>query len=226
MREQAYKPLEFRFSASGELAKLQIYSQNIPSAIKASLDYRSSTMATNGSNGTHSSAPAFDTSSTIPLWLDGKEVKLSETFDVVSPLDQKTLYKASSAGEEDVEKAIASAEKAFKTWSKTKPNYRRDIFLRAADEFAKRRDELKHYSYSETGGAESMFAFEHNLAYEACKSIAGLIQVASTSTSPVVGEEGANALILKEPYGVVLGIAPWNAPYVLGLRACLQPLAM
>ncbi|OCT47508.1 Vanillin dehydrogenase [Cladophialophora carrionii] len=183
-------------------------------------------MSANGANGTHSSAPAFDVSATIPLWLDGKEVKLSSTFDVVSPLDQKTLYKCSSADEEDVQKAIAAAEKAFKSWSKTKPNYRRDIFLRAADEFKRRRDELQHYSYSETGAAASMFAFEHNLAYEACKSVAGLIQVATTSSAPVVSEEGANALLIKEPHGVVLGIAPWNAPYVLGLRACLQPLAM
>lgn len=183
-------------------------------------------MSTNGTNGTHSGSPAFDASSTIPLWLDGKPVTLSSTFDVVSPVDQKTIYKCSSADEEDVQKAIASAEKAFKTWSKTKPDFRRDIFLRAADEFKRRRDEMRHYSYTETGAAESMFAFEHNLAYEACKSIAGLIQVASTSSMPVVGEEGMNAILLKEPYGVVLGIAPWNAPYVLGLRACLQPLAM
>jgi acyl-CoA reductase-like NAD-dependent aldehyde dehydrogenase len=183
-------------------------------------------MASNGTNGAHSPGPAFDSSSTIPLWLDGKEVKLSSTFDVVSPLDQETIYKCSSADEEDVQKAIASAEKAFKSWSQTKPNVRRDIFLRAADQFKKRRDELKHYSYSETGAAEAMFSFEHNLAYEACLSVAGLIQVASTSSAPVVAEEGSNALLIKEPYGVVLGIAPWNAPYVLGLRACLQPLAM
>ena len=162
-------------------------------------------MATNGTNGAHAPSRAFDTSSTIPLWLEGKEVKLSSTFDVVSPLDQKTLYKCSSADEEDVARAITAAEKAFKTWSKTKPNFKRDIFLRAADGFAKRRDELKHYNYSETGGPESMFAFEHNLAYEACKSIAGLIQVASTSSMPVVAEEGSNAMVIKEPYGVILG---------------------
>ena len=186
-------------------------------------------MATNGSNGangTHSSSSAFDASSTIPLWLDGKEVKLSSTFDVVSPLDHKTLYKSSAADEEDALKAIASAEKAFKSWSQTKPSTRRDIFLRAADEFKKRRDELQHYSQTETGAAESMFAFEHNLAYEACKGVAGLLQVASTSSMPVVAEEGSSAMLIKEPFGVVLGIAPWNAPYVLGLRACLQPLAM
>lgn len=71
-----------------------------------------------------------------------------------------------------------------------------------------------------------MFNFEHNLAYQACLSVAGLIQIATTSTSPVVADEGTSALVVKEPYGVILGIAPWNAPYVLGLRAFLQPIAM
>lgn len=183
-------------------------------------------MATNGANGSKSSLSAFDTSSTIPLWLDGQQVTLSSTFDVVSPIDQKTLYKCSAADEEDALKAVAAAEKAFKSWSKTKPSTRRDIFLRAAEGFKKRRDEQYHYSHTETGGPESNFNFEHGLAYEACLSVAGLIQPALTSSAPVVQEEDASALVIKEPYGVILGIAPWNAPHVLGLRACLQPLAM
>ncbi|KIW11318.1 hypothetical protein PV08_10618 [Exophiala spinifera] len=183
-------------------------------------------MASNGNSVNGKSVSAFDSSSTIPLWLDGKQVSLSSTFDVISPLDQKTLYKASAANEQDALKAVASAETAFKSWSKTKPSFRRDIFIRAAEGFKKRKDEQRQYSYTETGAAESMFAFEHNLAYEACLSVAGLIQTASISTMPVAGEEGLSALVVKEPYGVVLGIAPWNAPNVLGLRAFLQPLAM
>ena len=177
-------------------------------------------MATNGT-----SASAFNTSSTIPLWLDGKELKTESTFDVISPIDHKKLYSCSSATEEDANAAVAAAEKAFKTWSKTKPAFRRDIFLRAADEFAKRRDELFTYSHTETGAPESMFGFEFGLASDACKSVAGLIS-AVNGTVPTVSEEGSSAMLLNEPYGIVLGIAPWNAPYVLGLRACLQPLAM
>jgi acyl-CoA reductase-like NAD-dependent aldehyde dehydrogenase len=36
---------------------------------------------------------------------------------------------------------------------------------------------------------------------------------------------GSMALVVKEPYGVVVGIAPWNAALLLGLRAVCAPIA-
>ena len=42
---------------------------------------------------------------------------------------------------------------------------------------------------------------------------------------PNCGAEGQSALILKEPYGVIFGIAPWNAPYILGFRAISYAIA-
>ena len=181
-------------------------------------------MATNGVNGADSSSN-FSSSSTVPFWLDGKEVTTSKTFEVTSPIDHKVLYKCSGASESDAQAALDAAEKAFKTWSKTKPAARRDIFLKAADIFTSRKDELWQYTRTETGAERAMFDFESNLAADAFKSIAGLI---STVQGSIIEpqEEGGNAMMLREPYGVVLGIAPWNAPYVLGLRACLQPLAV
>lgn len=180
-------------------------------------------MASNRTNGDAISLP-FNTSKPIPLWLNGKETTLSNTFDVTSPLDSNILYQCSAASEDDALEAVKSAAEAFRSWSKTKIGFRRDIFLRAADILARRRDEAWNIAHSETGEADSMFGFEHNLACEGFKNVAGLIQTIQGSV-PTVDEEGRNALLFREPYGVVLGIAPWNAPYVLGLRACLQPLA-
>lgn len=179
---------------------------------------------TNGASNGKAHA-AFDSSSVVPLFLDGKQVTTSSTFDVESPVDNKVCWKCSSATEEDVQKAIASSEKAFKTWSKTKPTTRRDIFLKAAQLLKQKEEEAMLYSNTETGAAESMFRFEYNLAYEGCMTLAGLIQSVQGSV-PTISEEGSSAIMLKEPYGVCLGIAPWNAPHVLGMRACLAPIAM
>jgi acyl-CoA reductase-like NAD-dependent aldehyde dehydrogenase len=162
----------------------------------------------------------------VPLWLDGKEIKTETTFDIISPNTGKPIYKASSASISDATKAIESAVAAQEAWAATKPSARRDVFLRAAEGFLKRKDELYKITHEETGAGENMFNFEFNLAVEGCKAIAGLIPVATKGTVPTPSEEGKSAIVVREPYGVVLSIAPWNAPYVLGLRACLGPLAM
>ncbi|QYT05040.1 Aldedh domain-containing protein [Trichoderma simmonsii] len=57
-----------------------------------------------------------------------------------------------------------------------------------------------------------MFNNEHGVA-SACRSIADLFQVVTTSTSPVIAASGHSALVVKEPYGVVLGIfSPEHSP--------------
>ena len=70
-------------------------------------------------NGVLNGHGRFDSSSTVPLHIDGKEVTTDTTFDVTSPVDGKVDWKSSSANEKDALKAVESAQKAFKTWSKT-----------------------------------------------------------------------------------------------------------
>jgi len=168
---------------------------------------------------------SFDTTSTIPLWLNGKPVTTSLSFNITSPLTEKTLYKASAATESDCQSAISAAANALENWSSTKPSFRRDLFLRAADELVARKDELWHYCQTETGSTEPYFAFDFHDALESLRSCAGLIHTASVGQTVPVAEEGRSAMLVPEPYGVVLSIAPWNAPCILGLRSFLGPLA-
>lgn len=79
-------------------------------------------------------AAKFGSDWTVPLWRGGEQVTTSKTFEVVSPLNGKPLYKSSAASVEDANAAVAAAEAALPAWSKTGPSARRDLLLKVADE--------------------------------------------------------------------------------------------
>jgi acyl-CoA reductase-like NAD-dependent aldehyde dehydrogenase len=64
-----------------------------------------------------------------------------------------------------------------------------------------------------------------------CQLAAGMLQEAAAQTTAVKGEvipsdvPGLLAMGVRQPAGVVVGIAPWNAPVILGTRAVASPLA-
>lgn len=145
----------------------------------------------------------------IPLIINGQEIKSDVSFPVISPLTGKEVWACSSASPQHVEDAIIAAQKAFKSWGKTKATYRRDIFLRAAEIFEKRKKELGGYMNAEIGANEGYQEFILGLAIEGLKDTAGRIAGAVTGSVPDSIHEGMRAMVLKRPYGVNLGIAPW-----------------
>lgn len=166
----------------------------------------------------------FTPDSIIPLWLNGQQKQTANTFTVISPKTHQTLWKASSANTEDAEAAITSAQEAFKTWRFTKRHERRDIFLRAYHLLKERRKQSMEFSTTETGVPEIMFGFEYDGAIDICFQLAS---ITGTDNGFVVDPEArdTSAMVLREPYGVILGVAPWNAPHALAIRSCLFPLA-
>ena len=87
-----------------------------------------------------------------------------------------------------------------------------------------RRDELIQYCIEETGAAGAWAEFNLNLTVDMLRDIAGRIS-SIVGTIPSTAQEGVSALVYKEPYGVILAIAPWNAPFILGVRSIAYPLA-
>ena len=146
---------------------------------------------------------------TVPLQINGQEVTTKNTLDVVNPATGKVQWKSAAASRGDAIKAVEAAQAAFPAWAKTKPSKRRDIFLKAADILQSRAEELGAYMIEETG-SEQFFAAGFNVptSVELLKDLAGRI-VTIAGQAPVMGEEGKSAIVFKEPYGVVLGIAPW-----------------
>ncbi|CAA9961103.1 hypothetical protein PTT_12973 [Pyrenophora teres f. teres 0-1] len=166
-----------------------------------------------------------DTSYTVPLLINGKEVVTKTTFPITSPATQKQVWNSSSASLDDVKSAVSAAKTAFPAWSKMKPAARRNIFLQAANVVDARAGELADYMDIETGSVGTFSkGFNVPKMAEMLRDVAGRLS-AVMGHIPSCEEEGTSAMIVKEPYGVVLGIAPWNAPYILGMRSVLYPLA-
>ena len=170
-------------------------------------------MTTNGS-----------TSGPVPLWIGGKETTTQTTFSVSSPSSGDHLWPSSSASVKEATAAVDAAQQAFKTWRRTKPAEIRKILLRAADIFEARQEELSGYMMQETGALAPFTGFNVVTTVENLRDVAG--RAANIMGAiPQTGTPGQAALIFKEPYGVILGIAPWNAPFILGVRAFLYAIA-
>ena len=169
------------------------------------------------SNGADSSGP-------VPLWIAGEEVTTDTAFDVVSPSSNKKLWSSSSASPKQAVQAVEAAQTALKTWRKAKPAQIRTILLKAADILDQRKDEISRYMMEETGALEAFTGFNMTVTAENFRDVAG--RAGSTlGAIPSTGTPGQAALLFKEPYGVNLAIAPWNAPIILGTRAFLYAIA-
>ncbi|KAI8932483.1 hypothetical protein NX059_010667 [Plenodomus lindquistii] len=168
---------------------------------------------------------APDPSYTVPLLINGQEITTKTTFTITSPVTNKPLWNSSCASLSEVHTAISAAQSAFPAWSKLKIAARRSIFLKAADILEARSAELSSYMELETGAVPGFSSgFNIPKTAEMLRDVAGRLSTIQGAI-PTCEDEGTSALLVKEPYGVVLGIAPWNAPYVLGMRSVLYPLA-
>ncbi|PYI36445.1 vanillin dehydrogenase [Aspergillus indologenus CBS 114.80] len=158
----------------------------------------------------------------IPLIVNNESVITDVAFDVKNPTTGEVIDRCAGASVDDANRAVAAAKAAFPAWSQTKPSDRRDILNKAADIMLSRKEELIRYQMESTGAGRMFVEKTFMLGVGFLKDFAALIPSVEGAVPSVNGE---SAMVIKQPYGVVLGIAPWNAPYILGVRAVALPLA-
>ncbi|KAJ4016513.1 hypothetical protein NW752_003639 [Fusarium irregulare] len=161
---------------------------------------------------------------TVPFLINGSDQVSERAIDVVSPRSGEVVHRYSSADVKDANAAVDAAAEAFKSWRKTRPSERRDLLLKAAEIMERRQDELREYAMSECGSDAAWANFDINTGISHIKEVAGRVGTLEGAI-PTVSDPNTTALVLREPYGVVVAIAPWNAPYILGTRSVLFPIA-
>jgi len=122
-------------------------------------------------------------------------------------------------------RAVEAAEAAFPQWSATTPGERGGLLRRASELLLERQAAIAALVTEETNGTIGWGMFNVQLA-------AGMLAYyANQADAPAEEQEipshipGKRAKAVRQPVGVVVGIAPWNAPVVLGVRAVAAPLA-
>lgn len=163
---------------------------------------------------------------TAQLLIDGqlRDATGGKTFERINPVTGEVATVAAAAQPEDVQAAIESAEQAFHDWSALSPTERRKRLLKAADLMEERIGDFIAVARQETGSTDSWYGFNAQLS-------ANILREAASMTTQLRGEiiptdlPGNMSMAMRVPVGVVLSIAPWNAPIILATRAIAMPLA-
>ncbi|RQS44555.1 aldehyde dehydrogenase [Burkholderia sp. Bp8990] len=146
------------------------------------------------------------------------------TFERRNPLDGTVASTAPAATVADAQAAVHAAAAAFPAWSAMGPGERRALLNRAADALEEKRDAFALAMATETGASRLWADFNVKLAADGLREAAAMITQISGEVIPS-DVPGNLALGVRQAAGVVLGIAPWNAPVILGVRAIALPLA-
>jgi acyl-CoA reductase-like NAD-dependent aldehyde dehydrogenase len=121
--------------------------------------------------------------------------------------------------------AVEAAERAFPSWSAAPPAQRRRLLERARELLMERQTAIAALVTEETGGTLGWGMFNVQLAADMLGYYAGQADAPAEEQEIPSHIPGKRAKAVRQPVGVVVGIAPWNAPVVLGVRAVAAPLA-
>jgi benzaldehyde dehydrogenase (NAD) len=162
----------------------------------------------------------------VDLMIDNADVKATgnATFERLNPMTGEVAARAAASSADDASRAADAAAAAFPAWSEMAPAARRALLNKAADLIEAAGGKFAPVMGAETGSTAMWAGFN-------CMLAAGMVREAAAMTTQIAGEiipsnvPGSLAMGYRQPVGVVAGIAPWNAPVILGVRAIAMPLA-
>ncbi len=152
----------------------------------------------------------------MKMWVNGAWVDSSSNkfIEVLNPATEEMLDEVPRGTEEDTHQAITAAKAAFLEWRRTPGSERAAALHQTAAKIREHHDELVELLTKEEGkpvpeNDEELWWTEETFDYYA--------ELARHERGTLIppGEPGQFNFVLKEPWGVVACIVPWNYPLLL-----------
>ena len=156
---------------------------------------------------------------TLAMYIDGEFVEAAgrKTEPVVNPASGEVLGQLPHASREDLDRALAAAQRAFETWKKSSPLERSAVLRKVAELARERAQDIGRNITLDQGKplaesvGEVMVCAEHAEWHaEECRRIYG--RVIPPRRSDV------RQFVLREPVGVCAAFTPWNFPFNQAIR--------
>jgi len=151
------------------------------------------------------------------LYIDGQWVDGNGTLDVIDPSDGSVIAKVATAGDAEMEAALAAADRAAPAWAKTAPRVRAEMLRKAFELMIQEADYLAELISKENGKAitdakgEVAYAAEFFRWFsEEAVRIAGDFRMSPSGDKRI--------LVTHQPVGLSLLITPWNFPAGMATR--------
>ena len=160
------------------------------------------------------------------LYIHGQYVDATsgKTFETVNPANGEVLATVQAASQEDVNKAVESAQKGQKVWAAMTAMERSRILRRAVDILRERNDELAVLETQDTGKAYSETStVDIVTGADVLEYYAGLATAIQGDQVPL--RDTSFFYTRREPLGVVAGIGAWNYPIQIALWKSAPALA-
>jgi vanillin dehydrogenase len=161
-----------------------------------------------------------------PMYINGawREGSDGELADDVNPATGETFARIAQASVRDVDDAIAAAYQARDAWQKMLANEREALLHRAAESIAAQGEQIRDLIIEETGSVFMKAPWEVSYAVECLRVAAGCVRQPHGDTFPA-SAQGQMGMTIRQPLGVIAGIAPFNSPFLLSMKKVAFALA-
>jgi acyl-CoA reductase-like NAD-dependent aldehyde dehydrogenase len=156
----------------------------------------------------------FAPSGPYPLFVAGEEVLAGDRFAAVDPSSGEQWAEVSQASTGDVERAVAAAERAFRSFRNTSPAARQELLWRIAERVQERAEwwgtllatengrPIREAQIGDVPATTGIFRYFSGLAR------------AHHGEQIDAGDPATHLFTTREPLGPIAALIPWNSPLI------------